>query len=106
MTITINATGRGAQAAGADHLRLARRSRESTAARPHSTTRWITSPSTETAVFPLTTVPTARSLSGCLEHLYDEGFDIDQSHTEMRTSLAPSAFPCRRACSPTAIWRT
>lgn len=32
---------------------------------PHSTMRWITSPLTETAAFPLMTVSTVRSLSAC-----------------------------------------
>lgn len=41
-----------------------------------------------------------------LEHLYDEGFDIDQSHTDAEDEPWPSAFPCRRACSQTAIWKT
>ena len=42
-----------------------------------------------------------------LEHLYDEGFDISTRAALMTgTSLAPSAFPFRRACSPTATWKT
>lgn len=36
-----------------------------------------------------------------LQHIYDEGFDIDQSHTE--DELAAFAFLCRGACSPTAM---
>ena len=41
-----------------------------------------------------------------LQHIYDEALASTRATLMTRTSLAPSAFPCRRVCSPTAIWKT
>ena len=65
-----------------------------------------TSPSTETAAFPLMTVPTARSSSGFWSTSTMRASILTRATPMPRTSLAPSAFPCRRVCSPTAIWKT
>lgn len=55
---------------------------------------------------PLTTVPTARSLSGSCSTSTMRALTSTRATLMTRTSLAPSAFPCRRVCSPTAIWKT
>ena len=106
MTITIHAQG-------AERKRLVQTisdwlgaSPQSTVAHPHSTMRWITSPSTETAAFPLMTVPTVRSLNACCSISTMRALTSTRATLMTRTSLAPSAFPCRRVCSPTAIWKT
>ena len=41
-----------------------------------------------------------------LEHIYDEGFDIDQSHTDAEDEPCAVCISMRRACSQTAILKT
>ena len=102
MTITIQRNGCGAQTPGADHFRLARRSREILRRAQHLTTRWITSPSTETEVCPLTTVPTARSSSGSWSTSTMRAL-ISTRVTPRRTSLCAVCVSMPdRTCSPTA----